>query len=61
MDDFGSGYSSLNLLKELDFDVLKLDKEFCTTAAKGPKDNTMDGKYTIEKRKLMDDTMPELV
>lgn len=28
MDDFGSGYSSLNLLKELDFDVLKLDKEF---------------------------------
>lgn len=26
MDDFGSGYSSLNLLQNLNFDVLKLDK-----------------------------------
>ncbi len=28
MDDFGSGYSSLNVLKELKFDSIKLDKEF---------------------------------
>ena len=28
MDDFGSGYSSLNLLKDYDFDVLKVDMEF---------------------------------
>lgn len=28
MDDFGSGYSSLNVLKNLDFDCVKLDKEF---------------------------------
>ena len=28
MDDFGSGYSSLNTLKNTQFDVIKLDKEF---------------------------------
>lgn len=28
MDDFGSGYSSLNMLKEIPLDVLKLDREF---------------------------------
>lgn len=33
VDDFGSGYSSLNLLKDLSFDYLKLDKEFLNTAS----------------------------
>jgi len=28
MDDFGSGYSSLNMLKDIDVDVVKLDMEF---------------------------------
>lgn len=30
MDDFGSGYSSLTLLKDYDFDTLKLDMRFLT-------------------------------
>ncbi|MCR5580071.1 MAG: EAL domain-containing protein [Pseudobutyrivibrio sp.] len=28
MDDFGSGYSSLNVLKQFDFDLVKIDMEF---------------------------------
>ncbi len=31
MDDFGSAYSSLNVLKEIDFDVLKIDMRFFST------------------------------
>ncbi len=33
IDDFGSGYSSLNLLKDVRFDVIKLDKEFLADKA----------------------------
>lgn len=32
MDDFGSGYSSLNVLKDIEFDVLKLDLKFIAGA-----------------------------
>lgn len=32
MDDFGSGYSSLNVLKDMNFDVLKLDLKFIAGA-----------------------------
>lgn len=28
MDDFGSGYSSLNILKDIEFDILKIDMKF---------------------------------
>lgn len=37
IDDFGSGYSSLNTLVEFDFDVLKLDLEFMRTYDKNPR------------------------
>ena len=37
MDDFGSGYSSLNVLKNLDFDCIKLDKEFLARGEGNPR------------------------
>lgn len=37
LDDFGSGYSSLNVLTEFDFDVLKLDLVFLRSFDKNPK------------------------
>lgn len=37
MDDFASGYSSLNMLRALNFDVVKLDKEFVDEVAQNDK------------------------
>lgn len=38
IDDFGSGYSSLNILKQLKFDILKIDKEFLRIEGAKPED-----------------------
>ena len=35
MDDFGSGYSSLNILKNLPFDIIKLDMRFLDSDPQG--------------------------
>ena len=37
LDDFGSGYSSMNVLKDYQFDVLKIDMKFLTGFANNPK------------------------
>ena len=34
MDDFGSGYSSLNVLKDINFDIIKLDMRFMSNKEK---------------------------
>ena len=39
MDDFGSGYSSLNALKDLDIDVLKLDMKLVSEIGDGNEKN----------------------
>lgn len=46
MDDFGSGYSSLNILKNLPVDVLKIDCEFFNETVATEKGKTVI-KYTV--------------
>ena len=41
MDDFGSGYSSLNMLSDLPIDALKLDMQFIRNAFKDQKDTRL--------------------
>lgn len=37
MDDFGSGYSSLNMLNDMPIDILKLDMKFIRSEMAKPK------------------------
>lgn len=41
MDDFGAGFSSLNVLKDLPFDTLKIDKEFLRDFGTNPRTTTV--------------------
>ncbi len=41
MDDFGSGYSSLNVLKDLDFDIIKLDMLFLKNESENSRGGTI--------------------
>lgn len=52
MDDFGSGYSSLNILLETPFDVIKLDKKFVRNMMLSGK-----GRIILEQVVLMADQL----
>ena len=41
LDDFGSGYSSFNVLKDYSFDVLKIDMVFLTNVENNEKAKTL--------------------
>lgn len=56
MDDFGSGFSSLNLLTNLEFDILKLDKDFLTDGIITKKEEVVI-KSIIRMAKLMNMTV----
>ena len=51
MDDFGAGYSSLNVLKNLHFDSIKLDKEFLNGFDSNPyAQNVIEGTVKMIKK-----------
>jgi len=52
MDDFGSGYSSLNLLKELPVDTLKIDKVFLDETANSERSQIIIAQVVEMARKL---------
>nr|MCR5670629.1 bifunctional diguanylate cyclase/phosphodiesterase [Butyrivibrio sp.] len=52
IDDFGSGYSSLNTIAEYEFDVLKMDMVFLKNYGKNPKTGTLMS-YIIKGAKEM--------
>lgn len=56
MDDFGSGYSSLNMLNELPIDILKLDIKFVQTEMLKPEGKGIL-KFIIQLAKWMDLTV----
>jgi diguanylate cyclase (GGDEF)-like protein len=59
VDDFGSGYSSLNMLKDMPADVLKLDKEFLSSAPDNERESIIINSVIEMAKKLHLTTVAE--
>lgn len=59
IDDFGSGYSSLNMLKDLPADVLKIDRAFLTESVNNKRANDIIAYVIKMARSLGMDTICE--
>lgn len=59
VDDFGSGYSSLNLLKDMPADVLKLDKQFLSNVPENTKESIIINSVIEMAKKLKLTTVAE--
>lgn len=59
IDDFGSGYSSLNLLKNMPADVIKLDKDFLSIDEDNQKENIIISSVIDMAKKLNIKTVAE--
>ncbi len=53
LDDFGTGYSSLSYLKEIPFDVLKIDRAFIQNIPHSPKDCAITKMILILAKELV--------
>ncbi len=59
VDDFGSGYSSLNILKDMPADVIKLDKEFLSSVPENTKESIIITSVIEMAKKLNITTVAE--
>ena len=59
MDDFGSGYSSLNLLKDMNIDVIKIDMQFLKDSERNWKAGTIIKNIINMSEDLEMDTLTE--
>lgn len=59
LDDFGSEYSTLNLLQDLDFDLIKLDMQFMRNFSSGGKNHIIVSKVLEMAKQLGVDTLIE--
>ena len=59
MDDFGSEYSTLNLLEELDFNLIKIDMKFMRNMAVGEKNHIIVSNAIRMIRELGSGTLME--
>lgn len=54
IDDFGSGYSSLNLLKDMSIDVVKIDKSMFGNGSNAKEKPLLEGVVSMAKRMNME-------
>ncbi|MEG0229116.1 MAG: EAL domain-containing protein [Oscillospiraceae bacterium] len=59
MDDFGSGYSSLHMLKDIDIDVLKIDRNFLIDSINNKRQKVIFGTIIEMAKKLNIQTIVE--
>ena len=59
MDDFGSGYSSLNLLKDMNIDVIKIDMQFLKDSERNRKAGLIIESIINMSEKIEIDTLTE--
>ena len=59
MDDFGSGYSSLNLLKDMNIDLIKIDMQFLKDSERNMRVNTIIRNIINMSGELNIDTLTE--